>query len=122
MTTMKDDLISRQAAIDALGNVDCSDGVGFRALKYDAINDAVTAIKALPSAQQWIPCNVVLPKESGDYLVTIKREEKQYAVDYLEYNAYGKEWNDGQLFGWTVTAWQPLPQPYREGEKDEAEQ
>lgn len=46
-----DDMISRQAAIDALGNIDCSDGVGFSALKYDAINDAVTAIKALPSAQ-----------------------------------------------------------------------
>lgn len=45
------DLISRQAALDALGNIDCSDGIGFRALKYDAINDAVTAIKALPSAQ-----------------------------------------------------------------------
>ena len=45
------DPIERQAAIDALGNIDCSDGVGFSALKYDAINDAVTAIKALPPAQ-----------------------------------------------------------------------
>ena len=46
-----DDMIQRQAALDALGNIDCSDGVGFSALKFDAIVDAVTAIKALPSAE-----------------------------------------------------------------------
>lgn len=45
------DLISRQAAIDALEKIDCSDGVGISLLKCDAVDDAVTAIKALPSAQ-----------------------------------------------------------------------
>ena len=53
---MKDDTISRQAALDALGNIDCSDGVGFSALKYGAINDAVTAIEALPPAQPERTC------------------------------------------------------------------
>jgi len=46
-----DDLISRQAAIDAVENIDCSDGVGISALKCEAVDDGVTAIKALPSAQ-----------------------------------------------------------------------
>ena len=45
------DLISRQAAIDAVENIDCSDGVGISALKCEAVDDGVTAIKALPSAQ-----------------------------------------------------------------------
>lgn len=45
------DLIERQEAIDALEKIDCSDGVGISSLKCDAVDDAVTAIKALPSAQ-----------------------------------------------------------------------
>jgi len=45
------DLISRQAAIDAIEEIDCSDGVGLSALKCDAVNDAVATIKALPLAQ-----------------------------------------------------------------------
>jgi len=45
------DCISRQAAIDAVENIDCSDGVGISALKCEAVDDGVTAIKALPSAQ-----------------------------------------------------------------------
>ena len=44
------DLIDRQAAIDAVENIDCSDGVGISALKCEAVDDGVTAIKALPSA------------------------------------------------------------------------
>ena len=45
------DLIDRREAIDALEKIDCSDGVGISLLKCDAVDDAVTAIKALPSAQ-----------------------------------------------------------------------
>ena len=48
---MKDDTISRQAAIDALENIDCSDGIGISTLKCDVVEDALNAIKALPSAQ-----------------------------------------------------------------------
>lgn len=48
------DLIDRQAAIDAVENIDCSDGVGISTLKCEAVDDVVTAIKALPSAQSEI--------------------------------------------------------------------
>lgn len=57
------DCISRQAAIEALEKIDCSDGVGISSLKCDAVDDAVTAIKVLPSAQperkqgKWIEAN-----------------------------------------------------------------
>ena len=43
------DLISRQAALDALEGIDCSDGVGISTLKCDTVNDAITVIKALPT-------------------------------------------------------------------------
>lgn len=49
----RQDLISRQAAIDAVENINCSDGVGISALKCEAVDDVVTAIKALPSAQPY---------------------------------------------------------------------
>lgn len=45
------DTISRQQAIEAVENIDCSDGVGISALKCEAVDDVITAIKALPSAQ-----------------------------------------------------------------------
>ena len=46
-----DDFVSRQAVIDAVENTDCSDGVGISTLKCEAIDDAITAIKALPSEE-----------------------------------------------------------------------
>ena len=46
-----DDLISRQAAIDAIEGIDCSDGVGLSALKCDVVDNAVATIKALPPTQ-----------------------------------------------------------------------
>lgn len=46
-----EDAVSREAAINAAENIDCSDGVGISALKCEAVNDVVTAIKALPSTQ-----------------------------------------------------------------------
>lgn len=45
------DCISRQAAIDAFENIDCSDGIGISALKCDVVEDAINAINALPPAQ-----------------------------------------------------------------------
>ena len=51
MNVPSTDLIGRQAAIDALENIDCSDGIGISALKCDVVEDALNAIKALPSTQ-----------------------------------------------------------------------
>ena len=48
---VKDKLISSQMVINILENIDCSDGVGLSALKCDIINDAIIAIKALPSTE-----------------------------------------------------------------------
>ena len=115
------DLIDRYAALNELENIDCSDGVGLSALKCDVVEDAISAIKALPSAQPgWIPCRTALPKEDGQYIVTVKYEH----VDGYEdiYSEHG-EWVDGHWdagYGHCgrvekVLAWQPLPTPYREG-------
>ena len=70
---MNDDTISRQAALDALEKIDCSDGVGISSLKCDAVEDAVIAIKALPSAQSEITyqtCSDALLKMWMDNVLT----------------------------------------------------
>ena len=46
-----DDCISRQDAINALENIDCSDGIGISTVKCDVVEDVINAINTLPSAQ-----------------------------------------------------------------------
>ena len=99
------DLISRQAAIDAL----------HMHLMYRMGTDSNKKrldewINNLPSAQpepHWIPCGERLPEERGFYLTTTK--DKAVYCDY---------WNEDN-FDRTemVLAWMPLPEPYRGGEK-----
>ena len=103
---MKDDTISRKAALNAFEKIDCSDGVGISSLKCDAVDDAVTAIKALPSAQQWIPCSERLPEKDGEYLTTTED-------GLCDVESYG----DGEWFYDDVVAWMPLPEPWK-GEKN----
>ena len=108
----KEDLISRKAAIDAVENIDCSDGVGISALKCEAVGDVVTAIKALPSAQpeqQWIPVSEKLPGENEFVLVTFgwfgRKTDPGVNIDEIR---------DGDwMISEVVTAWMPLPEPYR---------
>ena len=90
-----DDLISRQAAIDAFFNA-TSDG--------DKAEFCVAVVKNIPSAQQWIPCSERMPERNGYYLVT----GRQGAVNKRLYQ-------DGYWYGnWAIIAWMPLPEPYRE--------
>ena len=99
-----DDTISRQAAIDAL----------------DCINGAEEVLRALPSVQpepKWIPCserlperadNVIICYKAGDYtLVSTGRYLYKFKMWYVDVVG---DLKDG------VTAWMPLPEPYRGGE------
>ena len=91
---MKDDLISRQAAIEAMCCLNDSICEG----------QATEALCDLPSAQQWIPCSERLPDQNGKYLVV----GRQKAINILKFDG-------GRWYGkWGVVAWLPLPSPYRE--------
>ena len=97
-----DDLISRQAAIDAAWFLHPDD--------RDALRDT---LKELPSAQRWVPCSERLPEGGRVVLVT----EKGGFIRHCEYANYC----DFQEFqtveeGLTVhdvIAWMPLPEPYK---------
>ena len=99
----KPDLISRQAAIDALTH------------EWDGMVTSVfDVIKSLPSAQpeqktdEWIPISKETnPTKSGWYLVTVMAEF--YATDGMWYDI--DEPTDMYL------RWMPLPEPYRGGEE-----
>ena len=85
---------------------------------YDINLSAVMALGAVvtQSASQWIPCSERLPEESGEYLVTIRyKDGGSDLTDLIKYNSYWREWNDLELFGGKVIAWQPKPEPW-EGE------
>ena len=105
------DLISRQAAIDAL----------HMHLMYRMGTDSNKKrlddwINSLPSAQpepQWIPCSEKLPEEMGTYMTTIDYGERGLVAGQRYYYGRGLKWNDE-----CVIAWMPLPEPYREERKD----
>lgn len=69
----------------------------------------IKAIENMPSVTpqepRWIPVTERLPEEDGGYLVTVKRGYVTTAV----WIGITKLWNE-------VTAWMPLPKPYKGGE------
>lgn len=60
-----------------------------------------------PQEPRWIPVTERLPEENGGYLVTVKRG---YVTTAL-WVGNAENWKE-------VTAWMPLPQPYRAGGED----
>lgn len=107
-TDFANQLITKQAAIDALGEKplvwdDLSD---FDLGKAAQWSDDVDAIKALPSAQpQWIPVTERLP-EYGTEVVTINKDD-EYEINHVI------DEEDGEWFFDGAVAWMPLPEPYK---------
>lgn len=95
------DLINRQEAIEAIEmicNTPCN--------KY-----FVNAIKALPSANQWIPCKESLP-EVGKMVLTINFHFQCNVLSITEFETW-HDWDDCFVNDYII-AWMPLPELYRE--------
>lgn len=112
------DLISRQAAIDALDK------------RFDKIPMEQTTeilklrkdLRELPSAQpeqRWIPVTERLPEESKRYLISVL-DGVSRRTTVAQYQSRNKAWTlTGRMAYWKVVAWMPLPEPYDGGEQDE---
>ena len=122
---MENDLISRQAAIDALNSIDNLDA---KARGGICIN-----LMGLPSVQpepHWIPVSKKLPEDYVDVLVWLEYfRYGNYNCMYATYGIgnYSKEYNSWTInheTGWKdlhVFAWMPLPEPYPERRTDDGE-
>ena len=105
----KSDAIKAIEAEECLGYVECQSE-----WLYDRIN-------AIPSADRWIPCEERLPSEQGQYLVTFplcNGDPWVYVLNFCKGKFYetDDEWGDVEYDD--VTAWMPLPEPWK-GAEDE---
>ena len=131
------DLISRQAAIDAVDGVDWYHQNKNGEMVHGAndndhqawykAEDIYKAVESVPSAQRWIPVTEQLPEKSSPwrtgYLATVTSDTwSEPSVMYVEWETTtvrGKEvsrwiWNN-KLFPkcWDLVAWMPLPEPWK---------
>ncbi|HAE24233.1 MAG TPA: hypothetical protein DCG33_02735 [Prevotellaceae bacterium] len=111
-----DDLISRQAAIEAVRNI-------LKRVPTNAIR-CVNVIRDLPSAQpeqQWIPCSERLPEKNVWVLVTFMMANGEVDIDIMRINRWDSAWETRDFdmaYRETVVAWMPLPEPYGGGQDD----
>lgn len=123
------ELINRQAAIDAIKDRYYKYG------RFAKIEELAGVIERLPTVHpevlacgngeliaqpepQWIPVSERLPEKSANYLVTVRwYHEDDIDINVYEYNAWHKEWNDGESCGQRVIAWMPLPEAYKPNNK-----
>lgn len=65
------------------------------------------------TAQQWIPCKVRLPEESGTYIVTAY-DGMNKRVSFVKYQKTLKRWDlTGSRSYWRILAYKPLPEPWK---------
>lgn len=70
------------------------------------------------TAQQWIPCKVRLPEESGTYIVTAYDGVNNKRVSFVKYQKTLKRWDlTGARAYWSILAYKPLPEPWK-GEQE----
>ena len=115
-----DDLISRQAAIDALADDLSYYGSGDE--RAFGMSRAIGIIEKLPLAQpQWIPVTERLPEKDGRYFVTLENgytkilgyattQTIRYPQGFYYISENGFAWRQTQN---PVVAWMPLPEPYK---------
>lgn len=81
----------------------------------ELIDELQEAIEQDEKENGWIPVSEGLPEASGTYQVTCM-DGRIYRSTYAKFQSKLKRWElTGARSYWKVTAWQPLPAPYKEG-------
>lgn len=118
------DLISRQDAVSEIDEwIQMATGNGTDMAIKDFLSFLKERIESLPSAEPktgWIPVSERLPEKDGSYLVCMNWDYRN--MDVL---MWADGWNcirlindkvdrKSEIDGEKITAWMPLPIPYRE--------
>lgn len=82
--------------------------------KVQLLSFKVHECREIAAKSQWIPVSERLPETSGTYQVTCS-EGKILHSTYAKFQCKLKRWDlTGARSYWKVTAWMPLPEPYKE--------
>lgn len=66
----------------------------------------------------WIPVSERLPEENGYYLITVKELNYEEHVTISFFDKYDmRGWQHVHMLTEKVTAWKPLPEPYKGGDE-----
>ena len=81
----------------------------------DIVNTLLDDLEQDEKENGWIPVSERLPEVSGTYQVTCM-DGRIYRSTYAKFQSRLKRWElTGARSYWKVTAWMPLPEPYKEG-------
>ena len=118
------DMISRQAAINAIENTDCE----LSSDAWDELTDAIMSVPSVQTESRWISVDERLPEPNQ----LVGKTRKYYLVqdeyeDVLtaSYNKradgfiYWEQMYDIEPLHYEVVAWMELPEPYRKETDDE---
>jgi hypothetical protein len=99
--------------------------------KLTGINGTDSMIRRKKRMSKWIPTSERLPKPEGHttYLVTIAHYSPDYKGRFVTTAEYEARFDDVPPFwsgnaddeGTRITAWMPLPEPYKGANDDEGE-
>lgn len=88
---------------------------------WGKLNDSLANAPTIEPEPHWIPCSERLPDQYGNYLISIDGEEPDIGTinpndprGWSLCDANGFYWASDKALN--ITAWMPLPEPYREGE------
>lgn len=91
----------------------------------EILNNAISELERKQKNDGWVPCSERLPEEERFYIVTYKFDDEEiYKCHELYYGVADGEINAGWYIDddcerlykpFTVIAWQPLPEKYKEG-------
>lgn len=86
----------------------------------DSLQDIlIQFVEEQPKVGDWIQCSERFPDERGTYIVNAI-ESHMVHVTFAKWMPRMKKWDlTGSRSYWKVTAWQPLPEPYRPEKESE---
>ena len=87
----------------------------------NALRDVVATVKSnsFPKVGEWIPCSEWLPEEAGTYIISCVENGINHVTTVKWQNKFKRFDMTGRRAYWRITAWQPLPEPYRPEEDEE---